>query len=140
MSSVPIHYIDLRSFCYATEDEHRVETALRTVLPPEFPIERTQSEGFHGDPIVVLSARVDTADEIRHVLDRLMTLDDLPRVRDELDDRVDDNCSFYLQLDKQAAYRGRIALGRGIMLRAKVEAYPAKHPLAVANLEDVFAG
>ena len=40
MPSVPVHYVDLRAFCYATEDEKRVEAALRTYLPEEFPIER----------------------------------------------------------------------------------------------------
>ena len=72
MSSVPFHYVDLRAFCYATEDEKRVEGALRTFLPEEFPVDRAESEGHHGDRIVVLSARVENADGIRHVLDRVI--------------------------------------------------------------------
>ena len=138
MAKVPFHYVDLRAFCYATEDEKRVEDALRTFLPEEFPIERMQTEGHFGDRILVLSARVENADGIRHVLDRVAELPEFDRIRSELDDRVTDNCEFFLRLDKQAAYRGRIALGDGITFRAKVEAYPAKKSIAVENVEETL--
>jgi RNA binding exosome subunit len=65
MASVPFHYVDLRAFSYATEDVARVESALRTLLPDGFPVERVESEGYHGDRIVVLSARVENADDVR---------------------------------------------------------------------------
>jgi RNA binding exosome subunit len=133
MSSVPFHYVDLRAFCYATEDDRRVEQALRTYLPEEYPVERADSEGHYGDRIVVLSARVENADQIRHVLSQVATLSDIDAVKAELDDRVDDNCSFFLTFDKQAAFRGDVVRGDGITLRAKVEAYPAKREHAVEN-------
>lgn len=136
MSSVPFHYVDLRAFCYTTEDEKRVEQALRTYLPEEFPIERAESEGHFGDRIVVLSARVEKADGIRHVLDKVAELEDIDRIRDELDERVNDNCALFMRLDKQAAYRGRAELGEGITLRAKVEAYPAKKDIAVETVRE----
>ncbi|UWG50348.1 Exosome subunit, RNA binding protein with dsRBD fold [Halalkaliarchaeum sp. AArc-CO] len=138
MASVPFHYVDLRTFCYATEDEKRVEEALRTFLPEEFEIDRVENEGHHGDRIVVLSARVENADEIRHVLARLASLSEIDRVIDQLDQRVDENCSLFLRLDKQAAFGGDVRLGEGITLRAKVEAYPAKKPNAVANAREVL--
>lgn len=133
MSSVPFHYVDLRTFSYETEDVERVEQALRTFLPAEYGIERAESTGHHGDRIVVLSARVDNADDVRHVLAKLTELPDIDRLKDELDERVDDNCALFLRLDKQAAFRGDVRLGDGITLRAKVEAYPAKKPAAVEN-------
>jgi RNA binding exosome subunit len=140
MAAVPFHYIDLRAFCYATEDEQRVETALRTYLPEDVELQRQVSEGHQGDRIVVLSARVETADEMRVVTDRLADLDDLDAVVDELDERVDDNCSFFLTLDKQAAFEGRVARGDGITLRAKVEAYPANKSAAVENTREFLEG
>ncbi|TQQ79538.1 RNA-binding protein [Halonotius roseus] len=138
MPRVPFHYIDLRTFCYATEDEKRVEDALRHFLAEEFEIDRVTNTGHHGDRIVVLSARVESADGMRVVLDRLAELDAIDRVLEELDDRVDDNCSFFLRLDKQAAFNGLVRLGEGITLRAKVEAYPAKHEKAVANAREAI--
>ncbi|WP_121821485.1 RNA-binding protein [Halostella salina] len=138
MASVPFHYVDLRAFCYATEDEKRVEGALRSFLPEEFPVERAESEGHHGDRIVVLSARVENADGIRHVLDRVMELGDIDRLVDELDDRVTENCEFFVHLDKQAAFNGDVELGEGITFRAKVEAYPAKKAAAVENAREAL--
>jgi RNA binding exosome subunit len=138
MPSVPFHYVDLRTFCYATEDEKRVEEALRYFLPEEFEIERSETEGHYGDRIVVLSARVENADAMRHVLGRVADLEDIDTVLDELDERVDDNTSLFMRLDKQAAFNSRTALGEGLTLRAKVEAYPAKKEAAVENAQEAI--
>ncbi|WP_247009415.1 RNA-binding protein [Halorientalis litorea] len=137
MASVPFHYIDLRAFCYATEDEKRVEQALRTFLPEDHEVERTTSEGHHGDRIVVLSARIERADGMRHALSQVAELDGA-HLRDELDERVDENCSLFLRLDKQAAFSGRTELGEGLTLRAKVEAYPATKEKAVENAREAL--
>jgi len=139
MSEVPFHYIDLRAFCYDTEDENRVADALRHFLPADVELERAESEGHHGDRIVVLSARVERADEMRHVLGRLRDGADIDRIREELDERVDENCSFFVHLDKQEAFLGDARLGAGISLRAKVEAYPANKEAAVENARDALA-
>ena len=140
MSSIPLHYIDLRAFCYVTEDDKRVEDALGVFLPEEFELQRAESEGHYGDRILVLSARVENASGMRSVLDALGDLADeeFARVVDELDERVNENCAFFLTLDKQAAFNGDVTTGDGITLRAKVEAYPAKKEAAVENIEDVL--
>jgi hypothetical protein len=138
MSNVPFHYVDLRTFCYATEDEKRVEQALRTYLPEEYELDRQATAGHHGDRIVVLSARLENADDVRYVLGKLVDLPDYETFLDELDDRVAEDCSLYLTLDKQAAFRGDIRQGDGITLRGKVEAYPAKRESAVANAREAF--
>jgi RNA binding exosome subunit len=138
MPSVPFHYVDLRTFCYATEDEKRVEQALRQFLPEEYEIERAVNRGHHGDRIVVFSARVDNADDVRHVLRQLSEMPEIESVIGELDERVDDNCSFFLRLDKQRAFKGDVDRGPGITLRAKVEAYPAKQPAAVENAREAL--
>jgi len=142
MAPVPLHYVDLRAFCFVTEDEKRVEGALRTFLPEKFPVERAESEGYHGDRIIVLSARVENADEVRTVLDCVggLPADELDRVRGELGERVDGNCSLFLTFDKQAAYNGEVRLGDGITFRAKVEAYPAKREAALENARGLFEG
>ena len=138
MATIPIHYVDLRTFCSVTEDDKRVEAALRTFLPEEFPIDRVESEGHFGDRILVLSARVENADDVRHVLGRLATLDTFDEVLGTLDNRVTENCELFLRLDKQAAYGGTVRLGEGITFRAKIEAYPAKRPAAIENAESVL--
>jgi len=138
MSSVPFHYVDLRTFCYATEDEKRVEAALRTYLPEKCELDRQVTTGHHGDRIAVLSARLENADDVRYVLDRLTELPDYDAFLDELDERVSEDCSLYLTLDKQAAFGGEARQGDGITLRAKVEAYPANREAAVENAREAL--
>lgn len=139
MSAVPFHYVDLRTFCYATEDEKRVEAALRAFLPEDTEIERDRTEGHHGDRILVLSVRLERADDVRHVLSRLTELGSVGRLATELEDRIDDNCAFFIQLDKQAAYGDRVELGDGLMLRGKVEAYPAKKQRAIETAREALS-
>ncbi|MFW6003540.1 MAG: RNA-binding protein [Halanaeroarchaeum sp.] len=136
--SVPFHYLDLRTFCYGTESAERVESALRRLLPEDVAIERMESEGHFGDTISVFSARVERADEIRHVLEELRDAGVLDEVGRELDDRLDDNNSLFVHLDKQAAAQGTLALGEGIALRGKVEAYPATREAALANVREAL--
>ena len=138
MARVPFHYVDLRAFSYETEDEARVEAALRTFLPEEFEVERAESRGHHGDRIVVRSARVERADDVRHVLAQVGAAPEYDRIFDELDDRITDNCELVLRFDKQAAFRGEVRLGSGITFRAKVEAYPAKREAALANARETL--
>ncbi|PCR90335.1 RNA-binding protein [Natrinema ejinorense] len=142
MPQIPLHYVDLRTFCYATEDEKRVEEALRTFLPDgddePFEIERAESEGHYGDRILVLSARVENADDVRYVLSRLADLESFDDLIDELDERVTENTELFLRLDKQAAFQDDVRLGDGITFRGKVEAYPAKKERAVENAKDVL--
>ena len=159
MPSVPVHYVDLRAFCYATEDEKRVEQALRRFVPGPDPtrgngdedgsgdgdaadvlveLDREVTEGFHGDRILVLSVRLERADQVRYALAALAEAEEFDRLLAELDDRVDDNTAFFVQLDKQAAFRGEVRLGEGITFRAKVEAYPAKREKAVENARETL--
>lgn len=133
MPRIPFHYIDLRTFCYETEHLTRVERALQAFLPDDCEVTHAESEGHHGDRIVVLSARVENADEVRHVLARLAELPGFEQILDELDERVTDNTELFLRLDKQAALRDDVRRGDGITLRAKVEAYPATKDAAVEN-------
>jgi len=137
MPSVPLHYVDLRAFCYVTEDEQRVADALGRFLPEEFELDRAESEGHYGDPILVFSARVETAVGMQTVLDRLKELpaDERDRLRAELDERVDEDCSLFVSLDKQAACTGEVRLGEGISVRAKIESYPANRELAIEAIE-----
>ncbi|MFC3960015.1 RNA-binding protein [Halovivax cerinus] len=133
MSKIPLHYVDLRAFCYATEDDKRVEQALEHFLPEDVDLERTETTGHYGDRILVYSVRVERADELRHVLDRLAAGPDVDRVIDELDDRVTENTELFLSLDKQSAFGGTTRLGDGITFRGKLEAYPATREAAVEN-------
>jgi RNA binding exosome subunit len=75
---------------------------------------------------------------VRDALGRIL---DLPGARDDLratvDARTDDEGVFYVRLDKQEAFAGRLALTRGedaIQLRLKLETYPATRERALEAL------
>ncbi|WP_254862738.1 RNA-binding protein [Halovivax gelatinilyticus] len=138
MAQIPVHYVDLRTFCYATEDEKRVEQALRLFLPEDAEIDRQESEAHYGDRILILSARIEVADDVRDVLTTVASLSDIDRLYNELDERVTDNTELFLRFDKQAAFNGSVELGEGITFRAKVEAYPATKDAAVENAKSVL--
>jgi len=133
MPSTPFHYVELRAFSYVTEDEQRVEDALRALLPGEVDLDRAESEGHYGDPILVLSTRIEDDEAVETVLDRLGALPEAEReqLAAELDERVDEDCNLFVTLDKQAAATGDVRLGEGIALRGKIEAYPATRERAL---------
>jgi len=140
MASIPFHYVDLRAFSYVTEHDRRVEDALRLFVPEDIEITRTESAGHHGDRILVLSARVENADGVGTVLDRLGDLPeaDRNRLEAELAERVDEDTSFHVTLDKQAAFNGDVRLGQGITLRGKAEAYPATRAGAIEAVDETL--
>lgn len=142
MSSPPVHHIDVRAFRYATEVPDRVIDALRVIYPsfdePDEPtLERSVTEGHYGNQIEVYSLSLTRADEFRTVFEQLRRHGDLQVVLDELDERMTDECDLFLRFDKQHAYTdGRLDLGRGIEMRIRVEAYPAKREAAMENIHD----
>lgn len=138
MSQVPFHYIDLRAFCYETEDEELVAEALQTLLPPDTELQREETSGHLGDRILILSVRLETADAIRTVIDRLRTGSVIDRIRGDLERRIDEDCALHLYLDKQAAVDGAVELGEGIAVRTKIEAYPATQENAIENARAAF--
>ena len=139
MAQTPFHYLDFRTFCYATEDASRVEQALRTFIPDDISIDRSTTEGHHGDRILILVVRVERAAEIRDVLNRILETATKAHLEATVADRMDDECAFFVRFDKQEAYQGNVALGKGIELRGKVEAYPASRDAAIENLAAYLA-
>lgn len=138
MSEVPFHYVDLRTFAYETEDEKRVERALGSLLPAEVQLDRAESAGHHGDRILVLSVRLENAEDVRSVLDRLRAAPGFDSIGDELERRITEDCELFISLDKQAAFRGSIERGDGIMFRGKIEAYPARKDRAIEAVRPLF--
>jgi len=131
------HWVDLRTFCYATEERERVEQALRFASGGD--IRSTTAESHYGNPLLLLGSRLDTAEAIVACWNRIVTRDVAAVWREHLEDRVDDSNVFHARLDKQEAYRERIVPATSadvIDLTAKVRAYPAKRETALALLRE----
>lgn len=72
---VNLSHIEISAFCHATEDCLRVEESVRNVLPEEIrkivKIEFTSREGYYGNPIRILSAKLNDKNQVGLVLKHL---------------------------------------------------------------------
>lgn len=130
--------IDFRTFVHATEDEGRVRAALDFVSGGA-PVERSEVEGYHGNPIVVLQAQIGRAGDIEQFWRMLSGEGQLTDIGRQLERRFDDDLTLHMKLDKQEAYLGRLRLADhddAIIVRAKVASYPAKRSLALPSLAE----
>jgi RNA binding exosome subunit len=115
-SKIPIGYIDIRVFAHATEDIDKVLKAVWNVLPSEaFDVvvfERSSLTGHHGNPIVVLEARIKDKSlceaVFRKLASSLSALDKEQLGREVL--RFVEKGSLFLRFDKQLAFLGEVKL------------------------------
>lgn len=98
-------------------------------------------EGYHGNPIINLEAKVGQRKLLRELWQRVSTklrAGELKKLGKIVPERVDEDCFFYLRFDKQLAHAGRLVLtdsGDAIHFKLKVAAYPARREVAVKLLE-----
>jgi RNA-binding protein len=136
MAILNMHF---RAFIHATEDEAKVVQALKFASGAnEDEITREMTEGYHGNPIVVLEVFIK---EKRRSRDFFTRLDEwsIKELVDSLGKRMDDDCNLYLRLDKQEAFLGNLRLTSSddaIAVRAKVESYPKKLETAMIKVTE----
>lgn len=145
MAATPLryHWIRLRATAHPTEDLAKVESAVRNAAGvPDLAVKAEPMDTHHGGTVHVVEAALDKSRTVRDLLGHIL---DLPGARDELratvEARTDDEGVFYLRLDKQEAYGGRLVLTRGedaIQLRLKMEHYPASREAALESLKQLL--
>jgi RNA-binding protein len=118
--------IDIRVSSHATEDEEKVQTAVKNLLPVEtaesIVFEKTSLEGHHGNPIILISAKVTDKKTLPKALEnfgsKLSSLDketlqkDLPLHLEK--------SNLFLRFDKQSAYLGTIRFSNVDSIHVKV--------------------
>lgn len=135
------HWIKTMMFCYSTENMDILKETMISLTGGDN-LEEEITEGHHGNPIVILSSDITKDRDAKQLFSRLGE-DMLTRILDELDERVDDDCTFYLRLDKQKAVLGEYMAGRRgdvISITAKIVSHPAKKDIAVENLRKFLTG
>ncbi|MCL2143393.1 MAG: exosome protein [Methanomassiliicoccaceae archaeon] len=139
------HWVKVRLFCYATEDEERLRDVIVSISGTD-DISEEISEGHHGNDMIILTADLKGSAECRELFKRLGK-DVIDEVLSGLEDRMDDDCTFYLRVDKQAAVSGAYEIahhGDVVSITCKVAAHPAKKDIALGNmqrfLEDILRG
>jgi RNA binding exosome subunit len=142
MAKLPIHWIEVRTYSHATEDEARVSAALAFALPQGESI-REVLEGHFRNTLVRLTRRVEDAKSIRATWERWST-SGLPQwFESDVDARVDNDGVLHFRLDKQAAFLERWALAKdsdAIDVRLKLVAYPAKPEIARRVARSILEG
>ncbi|MEM0449507.1 MAG: RNA-binding domain-containing protein [Methanomassiliicoccales archaeon] len=137
-----LHNLHFRAFCHATEDEGKVMKALIFASGcEENNVGRMKCEGHHGNPIIILDVDIRSSIEIRKVFSRLSKRD-LQTLIDDLERRVDEECSFFFRLDKQNAFEGIMILGEKnegndvIAVHGKIKTYPKSRKRALETMKE----
>ncbi|MCE8423070.1 MAG: hypothetical protein J5U17_02270 [Candidatus Methanoperedens sp.] len=137
-----IHNINFRTIVSATESEDRVRSALSNFLFDN-EIDVVNTEGHFGNRISILQARLKGRKCIQFIelLNSNLPSNDLDRLKNELEERMDDECNLHIRLDKQAAFQGMVKLAASsdtIDAQIKIKAYPARYENAIAVAEKIF--
>lgn len=113
-SKIPIAYIDIRVFAHATEDADKVLNALHTILPKELVdmvvFKKSNLSGHHGNPIILLEARIKEKNVVQAVFEKLsagLSSLDKELLGNEIKQHLE-NGNLYIRLDKQSAYLNEI--------------------------------
>jgi RNA binding exosome subunit len=128
-SALPVSEVDIGCFAHATEDEDKVMNALRHILPAlhaeDVSFSKTTAKGHHGNPIVVFETRITDRNVVKAAVETLssnLSPMDKENLMNEVEKHVEKG-SFYLRLDKQAAFRGefKLALADPIRVRLRLK-------------------
>jgi RNA-binding protein len=113
-SKPPIGYMDIRVSAHATEDQAKVQTAVRNMLPLELAVplvfEKTSCTGHHGNPIILFTTKLTDKKALPATLEKfgsgLSALD-----KEELNQNLNlhlEKSNLYLRFDKQSAFLGKL--------------------------------
>ena len=131
-----LHYLAFRTLVHATESEEKVTESMRFATNLE-ELDRTEAQGYHGNPIVVLEGEIRRSKEIDDFFKR-MDHEAIRGILESLDQRVDDDCHIYFRLDKQEAYLGRVILAEHqdfIQVRGTIRSYPRNRDSAIRSIQ-----
>ncbi|AIF68839.1 hypothetical protein PAP_02035 [Palaeococcus pacificus DY20341] len=147
MAKLQAHHIRVSTFIHATEEPEKVLEALETIFPEsisqeDIEFEIINTEGFFGNPIKVVNAELKRSRNVRAFLENLKALlsdEDKEYLLEHLDEKVDDEGTFYIRFNKQKAYLGEVEVGEGedvIQVKIKVKAFPMRRESVVKAVEE----
>ena len=141
MPNSAFHWIRVQTFCYATERKELLEETMENLLGEADEYSEDESVGEHGNVMTILEARLTHQRQYRKLFTDLG-----PEIRSwilsDLDNRIDEDCVFYIRLDKQKAVQGIYEPahhGDVIAITGKVQAHPARKEVAARVLSEFLA-
>jgi len=149
-----IHYLSLRINAQATEDTEKVRSTVKLFLPPHKNgtvnsgsdiISESVNKGHYGNQIITMEVTLNRKKQCQYVIELIkqrLGKQALSQLITQLPQRVDDDCNLYIKFDKQHAYQDRLIMTSSqdyILLRIKLEAYPARYDEAVRIAQTLFS-
>ena len=129
------HWLRVNVFCYATEKEEVIHDALAELLGnDEFECDIADSE--HGNRILIFGGELTKQKEIVPIFLKLGE-ELVGKIKDQLEERIDEDCVFYLRLDKQELVQGRYVTahhGDVLSITGKIASHPARKEIAIGNM------
>jgi len=120
--------VELSTIVHATESLEKVETAILNVLPNQVrdptSFSRCYLKGHHGNPIVTLTMRLAKGEAARTSVEyvfRMLSHTEKQKLDLEFERYLDEEDNFYIRLDKQEAFKGKVKLGREESIRIKIK-------------------
>jgi RNA binding exosome subunit len=135
------HWIKVKAICYATEDEDLICDVVSGMTGAE-ELDIDISEGLHNNPLTVIDANL-TKNKEYATLFNTLGKDIAMQLLDGVEDRIDDDCVFYVRFDKQKAVCGEYEICHGgdvISLTAKIMSHPARKEVAVGVFKNYLQG
>jgi len=109
--------IETRAYARATEVLERVTASVQSIFPEylrqKLAITKSKAEGQAGDAIIVMTATLEGQENCESVLEYIfeqMDIHSRRAIERSLDIRLDDECVFFLRIDKQAAFLGNMKM------------------------------
>ena len=122
----PVSMIEVSLFVHATEDLDKVMESLKNVLGDNIAnisFHRDDLQGHYGNPIIFLKAKIREDALIKGIMEALAErIENADRgyLLSNAERCTDDKGSFFLRLDKQAAYLGRIVASQADPIHIKI--------------------
>jgi len=130
------HWVKVRLFCYATENEELLHDLISDVAGTDG-VDAEMSDGHHGNTMIIFSAEMKSDAECRGLFGRLGK-DIVTELIGTVSERTDDDCTFHMRIDKQAAVCGSYVIahhGDVLSVTCKVASHPARKELAERNMK-----
>jgi RNA binding exosome subunit len=118
--------LEIHVFSHATEDLEKVETAIRNTISESLAAEllftKTNCVGHHGNPIVLIEAKLTNRVTLPSILEKMsssLSSLDKEQLATEINQHIEKH-NLYLRFDKQSAFLGSLKLGRDDSIRFKI--------------------
>ncbi len=142
MKDFPFISVVVGTFSHATEDVEKVRGTMASLLPKDAEIELKNTEGYHGNPIILLETKINKRAQLREWWKKFaekIGAGVVEKILESLPENIDDSCNLYLRLEKSRACLGEYVLTSGgdpIHVKLKIGTRPAKKEIAVRHVRD----